>query len=363
MKKYRNPVPTREAGSNKTVSLEEFHEDMEGYRPELQYSQLQPRNIDPDALRGRKSEGEIMETFQAKSLMGAALDQIAIDQMKMEQGNENAMRIAQIARDTHLHPTHVHYHVSQAAAAPGTAAAVAGLGVHSDAAAAGVDARARHDAHMEAERQVRERERADQHRESIRAQGRGAISLFPIGPEDTGGAAASADPGGSAEAGEPPAPPSAPAADYAPDEADLREQDERLTRERNEAIRADRAQPGWNKAAAAVLRVLGDGTPDNLRRLVRVEAEPPAEPAPARLQADMDSGQIHSAGPLQPAIASHQIEVHRSSSQVATEAIARYDAYLATTTEPPPREVAEDTRSSIMRWGASGTAASRRCTC
>ena len=117
MKKYRDPVPTREAGSNKTVSLEEFHEDMEGYRPELQYSQLQPRNIDPDALRGRKSEGEIMETFQAKSLMGAALDQIAIDQMKMEQGNENAMRIAQIARDTHLHPTHVHYHVSQAAAA------------------------------------------------------------------------------------------------------------------------------------------------------------------------------------------------------------------------------------------------------
>ena len=63
MKKYRNPVPTREAGSNKTVSLEEFHEDMEGYRPELQYSQLQPRNIDPDTLH-RKSEGGLMETFQ-----------------------------------------------------------------------------------------------------------------------------------------------------------------------------------------------------------------------------------------------------------------------------------------------------------
>ena len=82
-----------------------------------------------------------METFQEKSLMGAALDQIAVDQMKVEQGNENAMRIAQIARDTHLHPTHVHYHVSQAAAAPGTAEAVASLGAHSDAAAAGVDAR------------------------------------------------------------------------------------------------------------------------------------------------------------------------------------------------------------------------------
>ena len=73
--------------------MEEFQADLEGYKSELQYSQLQPRNIDPDSLQ-RKSEGDIMRTFQAKSLMGAALDQISMDQMRVEQGMENAMRIA-----------------------------------------------------------------------------------------------------------------------------------------------------------------------------------------------------------------------------------------------------------------------------
>ena len=43
--------------------MEEFRQTLEGYRPELQYSQLQPRNIDPDTLV-RKSEGELMRTFQ-----------------------------------------------------------------------------------------------------------------------------------------------------------------------------------------------------------------------------------------------------------------------------------------------------------
>ena len=78
-KRYRDTVPTREARSNKVVSMEEFRSTLEGYRPELQYSQLQPRNIDADTLV-RKSEGQLMQTFQAKSLMGAALDQIQIDQ-------------------------------------------------------------------------------------------------------------------------------------------------------------------------------------------------------------------------------------------------------------------------------------------
>ena len=58
--------------------MEEFRSTLEGYRPELQYSQLHPRDIDPDTLL-RKSEGELMRTFQAKSLLGAALDQIQMD--------------------------------------------------------------------------------------------------------------------------------------------------------------------------------------------------------------------------------------------------------------------------------------------
>ena len=49
-KRYTDPHPTREPRSNKVVPMEEFRQDMEGYRPELQYSQLQPRGIDPDVI-------------------------------------------------------------------------------------------------------------------------------------------------------------------------------------------------------------------------------------------------------------------------------------------------------------------------
>ena len=49
--------------------MEEYKQDIEGYRSELQYSQLQPRNIDPDTILW-KSEGELMRTFEAKNLMG-----------------------------------------------------------------------------------------------------------------------------------------------------------------------------------------------------------------------------------------------------------------------------------------------------
>ena len=48
--------------------MDEFKQDIEGYRPE----QLQPRNIDPDVIL-RKSEGELMRSFAAKNLMGASL--------------------------------------------------------------------------------------------------------------------------------------------------------------------------------------------------------------------------------------------------------------------------------------------------
>ena len=88
IKHYANPHPTREPRSNKVVPVEEFQEDVEGYRPELQYSQLQPRGIDPDTLL-RKSEGEMMRTFEAKSLLSASLDQLAIDQLRREEGEEN----------------------------------------------------------------------------------------------------------------------------------------------------------------------------------------------------------------------------------------------------------------------------------
>ena len=103
MKKYRDNVPTREARSNKIVPMEEFRANLKGYQPELQCDQLQPRNIDPNSLQ-RKSEGDIMRTFQPKSLMSAALDQLSIDQLRVAQGMDNALRIAQIARDTHSHP-------------------------------------------------------------------------------------------------------------------------------------------------------------------------------------------------------------------------------------------------------------------
>ena len=61
--------------------MEEFQQDLEGYRPELQYSQLQPRNEDPDTIV-RNSEGELMKTFEAKSLLSASMDQLALDQIR-----------------------------------------------------------------------------------------------------------------------------------------------------------------------------------------------------------------------------------------------------------------------------------------
>ena len=85
LKQYKNPHPTREPGSNKIVPDEEFQSNLKGYHPELQYSQLQPRNIDPDTIV-RKSEGELMKTFEAKSLLSAALDQLAVDQLRREEG-------------------------------------------------------------------------------------------------------------------------------------------------------------------------------------------------------------------------------------------------------------------------------------
>ena len=77
-KLYTNPHPTREPGSNKIVPDEEFQSDLKGYHPELQYSQLQPRDIDPDTIV-RKSEGELMKTFEAKSLLSASLDIFVVD--------------------------------------------------------------------------------------------------------------------------------------------------------------------------------------------------------------------------------------------------------------------------------------------
>ena len=100
LKLYTNPHITREPRSNK-VPPEEFAQDVEGYRAELQYSQLQPRNIDPDTLV-RKSEGELMRTFGAKSLLGASLDQLAIDQLRLEEGEENARRMRVVATDLHF---------------------------------------------------------------------------------------------------------------------------------------------------------------------------------------------------------------------------------------------------------------------
>ena len=80
LKLYTNPHPTREPRSNKVVPMEEFRQTLEGYRPELKYSQLQPRNVDTDLIL-RKSEGELMTTFAAKNLMGASLDQLAMEHL------------------------------------------------------------------------------------------------------------------------------------------------------------------------------------------------------------------------------------------------------------------------------------------
>ena len=137
LKQYKNPHPTREPGSNKIVPDEEFQSNLKGYHPELQYSQLQPRNIDPDTIV-RKSEGELMRTFQAKSLLSAALDQLAVDQLRREEGEENGMRIRQIATDTHLPFGLVAHHVHQHAAASAHAGLVGSLHSHVDAHHAGI---------------------------------------------------------------------------------------------------------------------------------------------------------------------------------------------------------------------------------
>ena len=78
---YTNPAPTREPGAV-PVPIEDLALQAGNYRVDLQYDQLQPRDIDPSAIV-RKSEGQLMETFQAKSLLSAALDQLAIDQMQL----------------------------------------------------------------------------------------------------------------------------------------------------------------------------------------------------------------------------------------------------------------------------------------
>ena len=136
LKQYRNPHPTREPGSNKIVPDEEFQSDLKGYHPELQYSQLQPRDIDPDTIV-RKSEGELMKTFEAKSLLSASLDQLAVDQLRREEGEENAMRMRQIATDTHLPFGVVTHHVHEQATAPVHAGLVRSLHAQSDAHHAG----------------------------------------------------------------------------------------------------------------------------------------------------------------------------------------------------------------------------------
>ena len=136
LKQYRNPHPTREPGSNKIVPDEEFQSDLKGYHPELQYSQLQPRDIDPDTIV-RKSEGELMKTFEAKSLLSAAMDQLAVDQLRREEGEENAMRMRQIATDTHLPFGVVTHHVHEQATAPVHAGLVRSLHAQSDAHHAG----------------------------------------------------------------------------------------------------------------------------------------------------------------------------------------------------------------------------------
>ena len=159
-KLYSNPHPTREPRSNKVVPMEEFQQDLEGYRPELQYSQLQPRGVDPDTIV-RKSEGELMRTFEAKSLLSASMDQLALDQIRREEGEENAMRMRQIATDTHLPEGVVHHHVAEQSAAPGHAAFVSALHAHADARARGELAAGQAHALRHMERQAAQLERAE----------------------------------------------------------------------------------------------------------------------------------------------------------------------------------------------------------
>ena len=108
-KRYTNPAPSREPGAVPAPESE-LALQPDGYRVELQYDQLHPRDIDPSAIV-RKSEGELMRTYEAKSLLSAAIDQLAMDQMRNEQANENAARMEGIARDTHLPTSIVEHHV------------------------------------------------------------------------------------------------------------------------------------------------------------------------------------------------------------------------------------------------------------
>ena len=52
---YTNPAPTREPGAV-PVPIEDLALQAGNYRVDLQYDQLQPRDIDPSAIL-RKSEG------------------------------------------------------------------------------------------------------------------------------------------------------------------------------------------------------------------------------------------------------------------------------------------------------------------
>ena len=56
---YTNPAPTREPGAV-PVPIEDLALQAGNYRVDLQYDQLQPRDIDPSAIL-RKSEGQLME--------------------------------------------------------------------------------------------------------------------------------------------------------------------------------------------------------------------------------------------------------------------------------------------------------------
>ena len=74
-----------------------------------------------------------MKTFEAKSLLSASLDQLAVDQLRREEGEENGMRMRQIATDTHLPEPFVRGHVHEQATAPVHRDLVASLHAHSDA--------------------------------------------------------------------------------------------------------------------------------------------------------------------------------------------------------------------------------------
>ena len=146
-----------------------------------------------------------MRTFQAKSLLGASLDQIQMDQLRIEQGKENALRMDQIARNIHAPVSHVHCHVQQMAAAPQHRAAVGALGGHSDQAVARKSAATQADALDELRREAEAADAAQTATEAIRAQERSAEDLFGAitEPQDPPGAMPPATPAASSAAPEP----------------------------------------------------------------------------------------------------------------------------------------------------------------